>query len=365
MKVLIPTLRSDLIGGKETFTRDLALGLERRGHTAVVLAEPHPHAARGMAADGVRVCTDWNDIGFAPDIIHGQHTVDTMVALTRCPDAPAFYQVHGAAAFSSPQPHPRIYRYGTMTGSLANRLSIEMGLPRQSFVVVQNTADLSRFANVREPPARPSKALFYSSYHRPESRTFEAARAAAEQCALEFHCVGRPFGNRIEQPEGFLPGFDLVFACGLSAIEALCCGCAVIVLGMTSCGEMVLPENFERFRAANFTIPFNAVPPSVADIVAAIETYDAMTLRGVTALSRTACDGSRMIGEMIDLYGTILAEHGMAERNEPAERRALAGMLRTWSPVVNLNDRHVTFEPTKWRSALRSIGAQITRMEDR
>ena len=258
MKILIPTLRSDLIGGKETFARDLALGLERHGHLAVVLSREHPYAGRAMADDGVRVCTDWDDIDFVPDIVHGQYPIDILVALTRYPDT---------AGVSSPWRRRLQFTPTASThlsvrnddGVLANRLSVEMGLSRRSFVVAQNTADLSRFARVRERPSRLSKALFYNSYHQPGSQTFEAVRAASERCALELDCVGRPFGNRIESPEVILPDYDLVFACGLSAIEALCCGCSVIVLGMTSCGEMVRPENFTRFRAANFAGPLQRV----------------------------------------------------------------------------------------------------------
>ena len=83
----------------------------------------------------------------------------------------------------------------------------------------------------------------------------------------------------------------------------------------------------------------------------------------MTAAARTACDGAKMIADIIDLYGTVLAEHRAADRDELAERRALSRMLRNWVPVVNLDDRHGSIEPTTKRSALRSIGTQIAKME--
>jgi hypothetical protein len=98
--------------------------------------------------------------------------------------------------------------------------------------------------------------------------------------------VGAPFGRTTSEPENLLPEYDVVFASGRSAIEALACGCAVVVLGRTSCGELVRLENFASLRDRNFSIPVNSPPPSPDRIVAALERFSAEECGVVSARLR-------------------------------------------------------------------------------
>jgi hypothetical protein len=70
----------------------------------------------------------------------------------------------------------------------------------------------------------------------------EEIRTATTSLGLELEVVGHQLGRAVENPEVRLPIYDVVFGSGRLAIEALACGCSVIVLGETGCGEMVRKE---------------------------------------------------------------------------------------------------------------------------
>ena len=56
----------------------------------------------------------------------------------------------------------------------------------------------------------------------------------------------------MDKPELLLSQFDLVFAVGRSAIEAMASGCAVIVADRYGLGGLVTEMNFSAYRDANF-----------------------------------------------------------------------------------------------------------------
>jgi hypothetical protein len=362
VRILIAAWRSDLFGGMETYTRDLALGLERRGHSVAVVNDGVHRTGRPMSSEGVRVCRDWDEVGFAPDVIHGQSAVDTVAALSRFPVVPAVFQCHSAGPLSAPPRHPRIYRYLGMGPTFTQRLAIEFGFPEYATEVVANSVDLSRFRIARRPPDKPTKVLFYNSYHWPGSPTLEAIRVAVSRCGLELDCIGRPFGNVIERPEDVLPGYDIVFACGRSAIEAIASGCAVIVLSMTSCGELVRPSNFDRLRRANFAIPFNSLPPSANRIEAEIAAYAAADCAAVTFSLRREADVVRAIAQVEEIYGRVIDEHRTVVMDEGAEQRAVARYLRSITELVGLIDhaRSAGFVPMNRSGATISTSIQIS-----
>jgi len=341
MRILIPTKRSDLIGGKESYVRDLAVGLGRRGHQVAVLSEMDDKGIRSMTSEGIVVCENLATVPFEPDIIHGQIILQTLMALTVYTRAPAIYQVHSAGPLGNPLKHPRIYRYGGMTESIVARVAIEQGIPLSSTVVIRNSIDLRRFPILRAPAPRPTRALFYNSYHRPGSDTYEAVRTAVVTSGLSLDSIGVPFGKRVENPERVLPDYDLVFAAGVSAMEALSCGCAVVILGMTSCGPLVDPDNLDRFLASNFALPFNAARVDEGAVKAEIGRYNADACAAVTHRVRAVCDGEAMLDLVMEVYEDVIEEHRRRRPPEDEERAAVATLLRRLTPLVRSVDSRI------------------------
>ena len=92
--------------------RDLALGLMARGHTPIVYSTQLGEVAEEIRAATIPVVADFDKIGAAPDVIHGQHHLETMTALMHFAEAPAVYFCHGWLPWEErPPKFPRIIRY--------------------------------------------------------------------------------------------------------------------------------------------------------------------------------------------------------------------------------------------------------------
>lgn len=367
MRILISNYILHERGGTESYVRDLARGLQSLGHTAIAYTSDPTHRPRLLENDLVPVATDLENLSVRPDIIHAQHHLDAITALSLLPGVPAIFHSHGATWKSCPPSHPRIYRYVAITQTAAERMAAEAGIPLSSITVVPNGVDMLRFGTVRHPPARLARALFYSRYHQSESPTVAAVREATARAGVSLDFVGLPFGSQTTSPETLLPTYDLVFAAGISAIEALACGCAVVLLGRTSCGELVRRDSLDRDVAANFTISANASPPSAERVSATLAAYSPDESAAVSAAVRTRADFRRVVGTLLGLYEQAVASHRSADPDPGAEMRAMAHYLRSLVPLVKMTDRVLEGEwssPTR-ATSFEELRAELGRLERR
>lgn len=363
MRVLITNNRLDLRGGAESFVGDLARGLQSRGHQVMAYSSDPGHLPRLIEQDGIPVTTDPGGLDFRPDLIHAQHHLDAMTALACLPGVPAVYHCHGAVWRETPPKHPRIRRYFAMSRTLKERMMIEGNLRDDRIEVVPNSVDLSRFRSPRAIPERPGRVLFYNGHHRPDSPTVAAARASAESLGLDFQTLGWHFGKMTQEPEKELPAYDIVLASGRSAIDAMACGCAVMVLGRDTCAGMVTPENFERYREVNFSAAANLPPPEPSDLVRAMAGFDAAATAEVTRRLRESADSRRMLDRVLGIYEEVIDEHRRSPVDPWSELSAMGEYLRRLVPVVKLADqaqRESDF-PISKLMAMRDLNHQIHR----
>jgi hypothetical protein len=75
--------------GTEMYVRDVAKGLLLRGHTPIVYSPRLGPLARELSLDTVAVVDDLNQLAEPPDVIHGQHTLESAIALLHFPQTPA------------------------------------------------------------------------------------------------------------------------------------------------------------------------------------------------------------------------------------------------------------------------------------
>ncbi len=338
MKILITNNRLDLRGGAEMWVRDLARALQARGHLVFAYSSDPGEGERLLESDPVAVSTNLEDLPFQPDIIHAQHHLDAMSALAALPDVPALYHCHGAVWRECPPRHPRIYRYLAISRTAAERMMVESNITPAEITVWPNVIDTTRFRTVRTLSARPARALFFNGHHRPESETVAAVRAAAEECGLALDFAGFHFHKRIERPETSLPNYDIVFASGKSALDAMACGCAVIVLGRTSCGPMVLPENFAALRDVNFSIAVNSAPPSKERIVSEIRKFSATESARATEQVRREADITPAVETLLGIYQAIITQHRARPVDFTAEMHAVSRYLRRLVPLIKALD---------------------------
>lgn len=338
VKVLITSTGLEGRGGTESFVRCLARNLESLGHSVMAYgSDPRQHE-RFLENDVIAVATDLANLPFLPDVIHAQHHLDAMTALTALPGVPAVYHSHGAVWRACVVKHPRIYRYLSMSRTYAHRLAVESNISPDEIEVILNGVELTRFIQVRTLPAQPTRALFYNSRHDRDSETVSAISEAVAKRGLQLDFVGYAFGRLEAEPEKVLPAYDIVFASGVSAIEALASGCAVIVLGRTSCGEMVQPENFDRLRSSNFSIATNSPPPSVKKIDAELRNYSPERCANVTERLRHEADFRKLVARLVEIYTEVIEKNRTQPPDLKAEILATSHYLRHIVPLIKTTD---------------------------
>ena len=89
LKVLIANATLATLTGTETYVRDLALGLLRKGHTPVVYAPELGPIAEELRRRTVPVVDNLSHVGTVPDIIHGNHNTELITALLHFENVPS------------------------------------------------------------------------------------------------------------------------------------------------------------------------------------------------------------------------------------------------------------------------------------
>jgi Glycosyltransferase Family 4 len=342
VNILFTNNRIDARGGTAPFLKQWSEQMQALGHTVTCYSTQPPQARRAFEAYGLPVTEDLDRLTFVPDIIHGQHHMDAMSALLAFPDVPAVYFSHGGVWQECPPVHPRIYEYLVVTPTAAERMAVEFNIPMSSIQVFPNSLELARWPALRRLPDRPSRALFFNHRHTPDSPTARMVQAAAASTGLSLDIIGNVQERWIARPEDVLPTYDIVFASGVSAMEAIASGCAVVVVGRTSCGEMVLPENYQRFRANNFTIAVNSAPPDAAFIEAQLRRYSAEACARVSAQLRQEADHRIAMPKLEELYRRVIERHRTTRPEPRAELEAISRYLQGLSSIVALTDERMS-----------------------
>ncbi|HLR06284.1 MAG TPA: glycosyltransferase, partial [Pyrinomonadaceae bacterium] len=236
MRILITNHALANRAGSELYVRDLAIGLLRRGHEATAYSAKLGEVSQEIKAAGVPVIADFNELTFQPDIIHGHHHLDTMTALLRCPETPAIYVCHGSIPWEEAAPlFPRILRYVAVDHACRDRMIFQDAIPPNRILVILNFVDLGRFTPRPQLPSRPRSALIFSN-QASEKTHLPAVRSACERAGIHLDVVGSGAGKSCAEPEAVLGKYDIVFAKGRAALEALAVGTAVVLCDAAGAG---------------------------------------------------------------------------------------------------------------------------------
>ena len=167
--------------GSELWVRDVCRALIGRGHRPVAFS-----LALGAIADELRTATvpvvsSLDKVGFTPDLIHGHHHLETLIAALHFPDVPIVNFCHGFLPWEeAPLHHPSIARYVAVDATCADRLTAEEGIPPERIERLLNFVDLQRFAPRGPLPPRPRRALVLSNQAEPGGYT-EMIREACQE----------------------------------------------------------------------------------------------------------------------------------------------------------------------------------------
>jgi hypothetical protein len=320
-------------GGSELYVRDTALELLKRGHTPLAYSSDLGDVAQELQAAGITVVDDLNLLAETPDLIHGQQHMELMTALLHFPDVPAVQFIHSSRSwYEKPVHFPRILRYVAVDHGCRDLL-LAHGVAEDRVRVLLNFVDLARFKSREQSlPATPRRALLFSNYAGEETH-LPAVRDACARARIELDVIGSGANTTTSQPEKILSEYDLVFAKGRCALEAMAVGAAVVLCDREGSGPLVDSKNFATLRPLNFGRAALDKPLDAALVLAEIRRYEPVEALRVSQIVRAGAGHETVIDEIINLYGEVKREfelNGAVSRvgGKLAEDRAAAAYLR-------------------------------------
>jgi hypothetical protein len=326
-RVLIATITLAGRTGTATYTRDLALALLRRGQLPIVYASQGGPLAEELRDATIPVVHDLDDAGAPPDVIHGHHHLETLIAVTRYPRVPALFVCHDSLTWHSiPPVGPRIGMYVAVDRNCRDRMMFEHGIAEQSIHVLTNAVDMQRFARRAPLPRKPSRALVFSNLGREET-SVKPVREACERRGIALDTAGSASGRPTDRPEDVLPQYDLVFAKARCAIEALAIGNAVIVCDEPGLAGLVTTGSLDALRQLNFGARTLKRPITVDSIGAEIDRYDPAEAAAVSDRIRQSSDVDLLADQYIALYDDLCAR-------PPADGDELLTVSRSLSKIA-------------------------------
>jgi hypothetical protein len=331
LTVLITNITLSGRTGTEIVTRDLALGLRRRGHRPIVYTLfANGPIARELQNASIPVVTEIEKLAAPIDIIHGHHTPTSATAICKYPETPAIFVAHDFVAWHDVAPDfGSIRRVCAVDTTVAQRFTAYAGKPQSDVSVVLNAVDMKRFPSGSAISSKPERALAFAK----NAGHLDAIKEACTSRSIKLDVVGAAVGKIIEAPEIVLPKYDLVFTSALSALEALACGRATIVCDGRGLAGMVTPENMQEWREKNFGLACLTQRVTKERVLAEIDKYDVPSTEAVSQFIRENADQETWLDTIEELYHSVIQE-AKTTRSKTSYTE-IAHYLETWSPRVN------------------------------
>ncbi len=355
MRVLLTNTTLAHRTGSELYVVELALALRARGHEPAVYSTVLGEPARELAAAGIATVDDLALLTRPPDLIHGQHHAGTLTALLYFSGVPGLFVCHGAQPWDeTPLLFPRLLRYVAVDQPTRERLAAA-GVPDERVETILNFVDLDRFRPRPPLPPAPRRALVFSN-NAHEGTHLPVVRAACAAAGIAVDVAGIASGRVEQRPELLLPEYELVFAKGRAAIEAMAVGAAVVLCDLDGSGPMVTSAELARLWPLNFGFRTLDQPLSAAALGSQIARYDPTDAARVRDHIRQEAGLADAVARYDDLYRRILAEH-RAHAGTPAasdglpasEGRAAAAYLRWLDPFLKERERALIDRQALWR----------------
>lgn len=327
LRILITNNTLASRAGSEVYARDLALALLAHGHFPILFSTVLGDVAEELRLATIPVVDDLAKIAQAPDLIHGQHHLETMTALLHFPGVPAVYFCHGWLPWEEAAPvFPSIRRYVAVDDLCFERLNYVSGIAASQIRTIRNAVDMHAFLPREVLPARPKAALVFSN-HPAQSPALDVIRGACLAYGIErVDTIGAVANNSVARPQELLGNYDLVFAKGRSALEALAVGCAVIVCDMGRLGEMVTSENVEGLRCLNFGVRTIQQPLTQAGLAHQLSRYQAGDMIKVERHIRETAGFDMFFKQILALYDEVLTD--IWQLDLPEQSRAASVYIR-------------------------------------
>jgi Glycosyltransferase Family 4 len=325
--------------GTEVYVRDLASSLLHRGHLPIVYSPHLGEMATEIRANTVPVVDDVSRIGAAPDIIHGHHGLETLVALLAFPGVPAVNVCHSWLGWpDTPVLFPRVARYIAVDHTCRDRLVFEHGIPEDRIHVRLNAVDLSQFQPRGPLPPHPKRALVFNNAAGGSAPHLEAIAQVCSAEGIALDVAGYRSGNVLQRPQDALGQYDLVFAKAKAALEAAAVGTSVVLCDAVGVGPMITTQNLAELRPLNFGIRTLRERPSPEALAREVARYDPADAAAVSRRVREGAGHEVLVDELVDLYEDVLAERRGVVDDPLAEQRAASLYLQSLSGPLYQRD---------------------------
>jgi hypothetical protein len=318
--------------GAEMFTHDLALWLRRRGHSVTVFATAFGEMADKLRYESISCITETTMLTRRPDVIIGSTHHETVRAILQFPDVPAISICHDRSHEHGYPPRlPQVKRFVAVDDNCAERLCHEHGLSDDVVRVIPNGVDLQRFQPRVELPAQPRRALVFSNYTEDDVLLGEI-RAACVKAGLQLDAFGSRLGSLVREPGDLLGDYDIVFAKGRAATEALAVGCACIPLdhSFQAMGTLVTRADVEQARRWNFGRALLTQPITSAALHAQVARYDAADAAAVRDWVRAHAGLDVTCGALEALVHEVIHEQPRIDIAPAQQAADLRAYLDDW-----------------------------------
>ena len=310
MRLLMTNNTLSARAGTELYVRDVALRLRELGHEVVCFTFDQGEVAEEIRAGGVQVVSSLARNLGPFDLIHGHHRFETMLAAMAFPEVPVLSICHSPSERiwqDAPSFFPNIVQYAAVDIACRDRLVKIGGLPEGEIPLLLNFADTRRFQSRGPLPAQPRTALVFSNYAH-ETTHLPALRQACEERGITLDAVGQAVGRVVERPEDLLPSYDLVFAKGRAAIEAMVTGCAVILADFFGVGPLITSDQLDYLRPLSFGHLAASESFSVELIAEQIHHYDAADAAEVSRRMRSEASLDGYMTGLLAVYEKAIAK---------------------------------------------------------
>ncbi len=307
MRILLTNNTLDDRAGTELYLCEVAEALQAAGHEPVCFSLNLGKMAARLAERGIPVSDDLRALPGPPDVIHGQHFIETTLAAMTWRQVPVISFCHGPEAWQEAACQlPNVVRWIAVDASSRRRLVEDEGIDPARVTTLLNHFDERRFQPRAPLPAKPQKALIASNYLTPRHPAVLAARAACEAKGIALHTAGRHLGGIVENMETLLPQFDIVFGKARILIEAAAVGCAVVQLEYFGAGLLGQMENYDTLRAHNFGYHTMGLPLDAAVIGHELDRYDAADAALFSQRIREEATLQKTMASLIPLYAEAM-----------------------------------------------------------
>ena len=112
----------------------------------------------------------------------------------------------------------------------------------------------------------------------------------------------------VTSPETVLPAYDLVFAKGKAAMEAMAVGDAVVLCDQAGAGRMVTSAQFDQLRLFNFGYEALREPLRREPLLREMARYDAADAERVRDLIRSSASLTAAVQKLVRIYEEVVGE---------------------------------------------------------